>query len=292
MSKIDFSIVTTWEKDKPLQELNRLLDVRARDIGDASTRDLLYATAHTILRSLKPLVKQAKVSKGELRKSYTLEPTGLVMGWAPSAGGKRKMHPHHPFKGDYDPAIRPICLWGGGIPRHRVYVYRATPKYGSKRRTWAKNLHKGHWYIAAFDEGVARKYVEDTLMKRWIAKFSGLARSAILAIRKALAVQSNDPAPVDDVRFFSEDGRSIMNAAAEMARVELRRSGALQELEVRSELSYARAAMQDPNAIEYAMAKAANSIAGYIRSRMGDALNKDYKTPFPEIARGGSYRHD
>ena len=207
MSKIDFSIVTTWEKDKPLQELNRLLDVRARDIGDASTRDLLYATAHTILRSLKPLVKQAKVSKGELRKSYTLVPTGLVMGWAPSAGGKRKMHPHHPFKGDYDPAIRPICLWGGGIPRHRVYVYRATPKYGGKRRTWSKNLHKGHWYIAAFDEGVARKYVEDTLMKRWIAKFSGLARSAILAIRKALAVQSNDPAPVDDVRFFSEDNK-------------------------------------------------------------------------------------
>lgn len=292
MSKSDYSVVVTWDKDKPLQELNRLLEIRARDIGDACTRDLLFATAHTILRSIKPRVKQAKVSRGVLRKAYTLVPTGLVMGWAPSAGGKRKMHPHHPFKGDYDPSIRPICLWGGGIPRHRVYVWRATPNFGAERRTWAKNLHKGHWYVAALDEGVARKYVENTLMKRWIAKFSGLARSAVLAIRKELAVQSNDPAPTDDVEYIGTDGRAIMTAAVQMAHVELRHSGALQELEVRSDLSYARSAMEDQNAFEFALAKAANSIAGYIRSKISDALNKDYRTPFPEIARGGSYRHD
>lgn len=291
MSKIDFSVVATWDKDKPLQELERMMRIRVEQLGEAA-KSSIFACAHTVLRSIKPLVRQAKVSKGELRKSYTLEPTGLVMGWAPSVGGKRKMHPHHPFKGDYDPAIRPICLWGGGIPRHRVYVYRATPKYGGKRRTWAKNLHKGHWYIAAFDEGVARKYVENTLMKRWIANYSGMARSAVLALRKALAIESNDPAPTDTVKFIDQDGSAIMNATAEMAHVMVRGSGQTYELEVSSDLSYGRMALGDMNALEYAIAKAANSVAGYIRSRMVDCLNKEYRTPFPDIVKGGSMRRD
>ena len=64
--KPDFSIVATWDKGRPLEELNKLIAKRARwlDGSDAA----LYSAAHTILRSLKPLVRVAKTTKTALRQ--------------------------------------------------------------------------------------------------------------------------------------------------------------------------------------------------------------------------------
>ena len=86
-------------------------------------------------------------------------------------------------------------------------------------------------------------------------------------------------------------GKRLIDEVSAMAKCELRRSGLMKEMEVSSELSYARAALRDPNALDYAIAKAANSIAGYMRhAAESNFLIPSVETPFPEIARNGSYR--
>ena len=282
---IDFSVVVTWGENKPVEELNRLIDERIRQMGD-SAKDAMFAAAHTVIRSLLPLVRVAKVNKTTLAKSYELKDTGLVMGLCreDGVGGKRKYRPHHPYQGDYRKDIRPICLWGGGIARERVRVYQITPRYGSGRKTWAKNLHKGCWYLAACSEATARKYAEDTLMKRAIKKFAGLARASVLMMRKAVAMAGGDPMPAD------ERVADFQYVVKEIAYANVQSAGDQHSLEVTNKLSYARSALQDRNALEYAIAKAANSLAGYLRSKAGDVLDPAIATPFPEIARGGSMR--
>lgn len=290
--KPDFSIVATWDKGRPLEELNKLIAKRARwlDGSDAA----LYSAAHTILRSLKPLVRVAKTTKTALRQSYDLTDTGLEMGQCRNSHGKMKWHPHHRFQPDYRRDIRPICLWGGGLPQHRVHVYRIVPRYGAGRRTWSKNLNKGCWYIAAYNEGIARNYAEGTLMKRAVAKYAGMARAAVVAMRRAVAKSGNDaPEILDESGYFvmAYGGKRLIDEVSAMAKCELRRSGLMKEMEVSSELSYARAALRDPNALDYAIAKAANSIAGYMRhAAESNFLIPSVETPFPEISRNGSFR--
>lgn len=292
MSNIDFSVVATWDKGRPIEELNKLIAQRARWLD--GTDAALYSAAHTILRSLKPLVRVAKTTKSALRKSYTITDTGLEMGQCRNSHGKMKWHPHHRCTPDYRRDIRPIFLWGGGIPAHVVHVYQVVPRFGHGRRTWAKNMNKGCWYIASYNEGAARNYTEGTLMKRAIGKFSGMARAAVVAMRRAVAKSGNDaPEILDDSGYFvmAYGGRRLMEEVAAMAKCVVRKSGMMKELEVSSDLSYARSALRDSNALDYAMAKAANSIAGYMRAVAAhDLLVPSVKTPFPEISRNGSFR--
>lgn len=280
---IDFSVVLTWGENKPIEELNRLIDQRIRQMGD-SAKDALFAAAHTIIRSLLPLVRVAKVNKTTLEKSYDLTDTGLIMGQQSEGNGKRKYRPHHHFQADYRKDIRPICLWGGGIAREICPVFKVTPRYGAGRKTWAKNLHKGCWYIAAYSEATARKYAENVLMKRAIKKFAGLARASVLMMRKAVAMAGGDPMPA------GERVADFQYVVKEIAYANVQSAGDQHSLEVTNKLSYARSALQDRNALEYAIAKAANSISGYLRSKAVDVLDPAIATPFPEIARGGSMR--
>ena len=55
---------------------------------------------------------------------------------------------------------------------------------------------------------------------------------------------------------------------------------------IHDNLSYAAEAFRSGgNAVQIAMAKAANSIAGYLRKRAGDILDPSLATPFPEISK-------
>ena len=53
---------------------------------------------------------------------------------------------------------------------------------------------------------------------------------------------------------------------------------------IEDSLAYAANAFKRSDAVEFAMAKAANSIAGMLRKRAGDLLDPSLATPFPEIA--------
>lgn len=283
--KPDFSIVATWDNGRPLEELNRLMDIRIQQLGEAAD-GAIFACGHTVLRSIKPLTRVAKVTKQALKESYDIVDTGLVMGQMRNKDGKVRWKPHQPMTPVYRTDIKPIFLWGGGIPKQRIHVYRVTPRHAG-RRTWRKNLHKGCWYLAAYDEGTARHYTESYLMMRAIKKYAGLARASVASMRRALAAAGNEAVPADAVAKGDEH---IIGTAERLARVQYRKSGEVRELEVASDLSYGRMALGDMNALEYAIAKAANSVAGYIRSRMVDCLNRNYATPFPEITKGGSMR--
>ena len=173
--KPDFSIVATWDKGRPLEELNRLMDIRIQQLGEAAD-GAIFACGHTVLRSIKPLTRVAKVTKQALKESYDIVDTGLVMGQMRNKDGKVKWKPHQPKTPVYRTDIKPMFLWGGGIPTQRVHVYRVTPRHAG-RRTWAKNLHKGCWYLACYNEGAARHYTESYLMMRAIKKYAGLARA-------------------------------------------------------------------------------------------------------------------
>ena len=53
---------------------------------------------------------------------------------------------------------------------------------------------------------------------------------------------------------------------------------------IEDNLAYAAAAFKRADAVEFAMAKAANSTAGMLRKRAKDILDPSLDTPFPEIA--------
>ena len=55
-------------------------------------------------------------------------------------------------------------------------------------------------------------------------------------------------------------------------------------VQIEDNLAYAAAAFKLSDAVEFAMAKAANSIAGMLRKRAGGLLDPSLATPFPEIA--------
>lgn len=283
--KPDFSIVATWYNGRPLEELNKLIKKRAvwLDGSDAA----LFSAAHTVLRSLKPLVKIAKVTAKALRNAYTITDTGLVMGRQRHPNGGWKYRPHHPGQADYNPEIRPICLWGGGIPEHRVHVYRVAPRFKARMK-FEKNLNKGGcWYIAAYNEATARRYAEETLMRRAVERYVGLARASVAAMRRALAQTSADNPPTDDANFKHE----VLATAEGLAHVQYQKAGKHSSVDVGSDLSYGRLSLQNPAGLEYAIAKAANSIAGYMRhAAERNFLIPTVETPFPEIARNGSYR--
>ena len=56
-------------------------------------------------------------------------------------------------------------------------------------------------------------------------------------------------------------------------------------VQIEDNLAYAASAFKRSDAVDFAMAKAANSIAGMLRTRAGDILDPSLATPFPEIAK-------
>lgn len=59
-------------------------------------------------------------------------------------------------------------------------------------------------------------------------------------------------------------------------------------VQIEDRLAYAAKAFKRADAVEYAMAKAANSIAGMLRKRAKDLIDPSLETPFPEIVQ---HRH-
>lgn len=287
------TITTDWE-GRPLHTLSNLIEKRSEQLGE-SAHDALYATAQTFIRSLGPQVKVAKPSKAS--RAYDIEDTGLEMGKY-----KGRFVPHHRFQGDYRTDLHPICLWGGGVPQHRVRVYKITPRHG-KRMQWRQNRHQGCWYVAAYNKSVARDAAK-RLMKTAIEKNRGLARTAINAMRVAIARLENEGGGEEGLMdAVYGAAQNTLLAGRQLYRL-VQRFGGLNRigdaqytmthagdrsnfgLILKDNLDYATQSLKSgESSISLALMKASNSIVGYMRRRAKDIFDPTLKTPFPEIAR-------
>ena len=106
-------------------------------------------------------------------------------------------------------------------------------------------------------------------------EYSGLARFTLTQAMRGLSTKG---VPNDRV---SANARKIG-----LANIRVKSSGgdSAWTVEVTDSLAYAAKAFKRADAVEYAMAKAANSIAGMLRKRAKDLLDPSLATPFPEIA--------
>ena len=305
MLNVDMSV--DWG-GRPLKELERLIDKRIRQLGETA-EDALFATANTFLRSIRPLVKVAKVSAS--KSAYVISDTGFYGGWKSEGdAGKIKRFFKGAAKGmklgsgnymsrcvrtahrggKVVPYIHPIWLTGPGAFTGPVHIYRVRPKFGM-RMTWGENRHEGCWFIGAYTQEVAERHAA-RLMARVIGKYKGFARGTYAAMSVALARLHNAPADSSALRQLHGRGGSQMPASAQdaiyraaEARLVTHANGA--ELHISNSLEYAKQALVGgESAIDFAMAKAANSIAGYLRSKsVAGMLDQSLATPFPEIAK-------
>ena len=292
MLAVDLSV--DWG-GRPLSELQRLLEKRAKQLKE-TPRDACIATAITVLKSLRPLVRKAKTAP-KANVQYTIEDTGWVGGWR-SKGDAGKMSRFFKgtakgmklsaskymercvrtarYNGQVIPYVHPIWLTGSGAfdKGRTVHVYRVKPFHRDVMK-WGQNKHHGCWFIAAYDQKTAEKHA-NRLMAKYLKKYSGMARYAMTRAMMDLHASGTGSDRVSEAAKKVADGN-----------VRVRSSGGDNEwtVQVDDALAYAAKAFTRSDAVDYAMAKAANSIAGMLRKRAGDILDPSLATPFPEIAK-------
>ena len=293
MLKVDMSV--DWG-GRPLSELQRLLEKRARQLKE-TPRDACIATAIDVLKSLRALARKAKTSP-KAGVHFTIEDTGWVGGWR-SKGDAGKMSRF--FKGTAKgmklssakymercvrtssrrgqiiPYIHPIWLTGPGAfeKGKTVHVYRVKPSHRDVMK-WAKNRHHGCWFVAAYTQGVAEKFVKNQLMRKYLKSTSGLARFALTLAMRAISTKG-----VADRNDLSARSKKV---GTENISVKSFGGDSAWTVQIDDTLAYAAKAFKRSDAVDYAMAKAANSIAGMLRKRSKGLLDPSLATPFPEIA--------
>ncbi len=262
----------TWE-GRPLSELGRMLELRQRVLGE-TVRDAAVATAITVLKSLRADTRRAP--RKASAKSYLIEDTGWVGGWERRGGRFVRVPRVSSARGAAKVAgVNPVNLAGRRRERgEKVQVWRITPRHG-ERMTWDRNRNKGCWYVLARSKGVAEDFAKRA-MQRKISAYAGLAKTTL---GYAMARVSTRSAPASDVK-----GAKARVAAEMAARVS--RTGGIGDFSLRvvDALDYARSALRSgPGAVERAMKKATNSIAGRLRRVASAELRRELATPFPEV---------
>ena len=153
----------------------------------------------------------------------------------------------------------------------KVWWITLSPEYRTK---WPQQP-PNYFVVAETKQGV-----ESYLQKRYVRiarKWMGAAQYAIKRAQQAISTKAV-PSPA---RMGTNARRTAESNLC------VRSFGSIFEWNVRIDdnLEYAAQALKRPDAVQFAMAKAANSIAGMLRARAGAILDPDLETPFPEIAR-------
>ena len=154
-----------------------------------------------------------------------------------------------------------------------VFVVSLSPE---THRRWSKQPQT--YRVVALE----RKSVENYLQKRYVAiarKWMGAARFALVKAQEMVSTRSVS----DSVR--AKLGKNARRTAEGNLRIRSFGGDTEWTVEIQDNLSYAAEAFKRSDAVEFAMAKAANSIAGMLRKRVGDLLDPSLATPFPEISR-------
>lgn len=152
----------------------------------------------------------------------------------------------------------------------KVWWVSLSPEYHAKWHQQPKN-----YFIVA----ETRQGVESYLQKRYVRiarKWMGTAQYAMKLAQQQISTRHvADPARLGSKARKTAEGN-----------LRVRSFGGDSEwtVQIEDNLAYAAAAFKRSDAVEFAMAKAANSIAGMLRKRAGDLLDPSLATPFPEIA--------
>lgn len=152
-----------------------------------------------------------------------------------------------------------------------VWWVSLSPEYRAK---WPKQP-PNYFVVAETKQGV-----ESYLQKRYVRiakKWMGAAQYAMKLAQQAVSTKS-----VPNPTRLGTNARRIAEG-----NLRVRSFGGDSEwtVQIEDNLAYAALAFKRPDAVQYAMAKAANSIAGMLRKRAGDILDPSLATPFPEIAK-------
>ncbi len=264
MSDGTVSITCTTASGKTLQELSRLIDLRAKRLGELYM-DAVIATAIDVLVSLRSDTRRATeppepteiTRRGDLHLSWRGK-TGVPVLRTGSTRGPE-------FHGSFFFAEKGMDLKNCG-------VYRVVSRHERIRP----------YYVVAPSADAVKKFAAARDM-RGIEKKGGLAKTALgIAMAKISTRNSADDSPEaakilgSKLSHITIYGASATGASGEFG------------LQYRDDLNYAVPALRSgASGIDTAMQKAANKIAGMITHaahKAGD-FEHDIPSPFPDVKR-------
>lgn len=265
MSESTASITCTTASGKTLQELSRLIELRAKRLGELS-KDAVIATAIDVLVSLRSDTRQAKkppkpteiTRRGDLHLSWRGKTHVPVL----RTGSTRGPEFHD---GSFFFAEKGMDLKNCG-------VYRVVSRHERIRP----------YYVVAPSAASVKRVAAERDM-RGITTKGGLAKTALgIAMAKISTRNSADDSPKaakilgSKLSHITLYGATATGASGEFG------------LEYRDDLNYAVHALRSgASGIETAMQKASNKIAGMITHaahKAGD-FEHDIPSPFPEVKR-------
>lgn len=261
--------VTVDWNGKPLSVLSDLIQKRQKFLGE-DAQDAVVATAIDVVRSLRAATRKAP--KRANANSFTIEETGYTASWERHGTSYRRVA----RLGSVKAAIYPVNNAGKHYVRgERVKVFKVTPAHPDNMN-WQRNRNKGCWYVFAQSIAVARRFAQEH-MSRVLRKEGGMGKTALGFAMARLSTKSQ---PVE------ASGPKAQRLASEAIHITSSGAGGEFVLTVRDELRYSLPALKGgSSAIDLAMAKAANKIAG----RLAKWQEKHFfdgeriETPFPEI---------
>lgn len=258
---------------RPLSALTDLIGQRQRIMGE-DAKDATVATAIDVVRSLRALTRKAPAKANA--KSYKIEATPYVASWerhghsfrrVARVGGTGAKAPIYPVNNAGQHYVK----------GERVRVWKITPLHAD-RMEWKKNRNKGCWYVFAQSRAVADRFAKAHLT-RVLAKERGMAKTAMGFAMARLSTRS-EPVEAKGPKAQRLASEAITVRAADYG-------GDVFALTVKDALEYAEPALVGgKSAIQLAMAKAANKIAGRL-AKWQEAhffSGERIATPFPEIA--------
>ncbi len=258
----------TYGSGQPLAVLNRLLAVRARVLRE-STRDAAVAIGIQICKSLRAATKVAKASVKTA--DYTITDTGYYQGWYSNGGrATRCARAENNNRSTRIPEITNIrALDSKIISQTRLpKIYKIVPTF--------HRLKSGCYYVSAYSKSAANKFAKAKIKSQKM-RYRGLAKTAVGVMMAKLSSRGN---------FAAATGAKFAIANRLAGAVSMSQSGQF-GLQLYDKFNYAKSALKI--SLRMAMAKAANSVAGYLRRKVADPLK--IKTPFPDLSASGKLRN-
>jgi hypothetical protein len=265
------AVATVDWNGRPLSVLNDLIQKRKQMLCE-DAQDAVVATAIDVVRSLRTMTRKAPQRANA--HSFRIEATPYVASWERSGKSFRRV-----ARVGGTGAKAPIFPVNNAGPHYvkgeRVRVWKITPAHPASM-TWEKNRNDGCWYVFAQTLAVARRFAIEH-MSRVLRKESGMGRTAL---GFAMARLSTKSTPVE------AQGPKAQRIASQAINISTSGEGGTFTLTVRDELRYSLPALKGGHyALDMAMAKAANKIAGRLAKWQETHFfdGERITTPFPEI---------